>query len=275
MSNPAFLLDMDGVLYRGDEAIPGAREFLHAIREHPALFVTNNSSATPEAIAEKLARLGFPDISPERILTSAVATAEFLHRETPGFRYFAVGGPGLHEALSRHGTEDLETPDYVVVGEGPGLSYESLALGLNCLLRGRARLVGTNPDPNLDGTLNGRPAVLPGGGALMAPFAAAAGMEPLFIGKPEPWLFREGLRRLGRPAAETVMIGDRPDTDIKGAADLGLAAVLVRTGRFGRKQPYPKGLPKPDFDVGDLSELRMEDLLQRFSRQLRKAPADR
>jgi HAD superfamily hydrolase (TIGR01450 family) len=268
MPSPAFLLDMDGVLYRGDAAIPGAREFLQAIREHPHLCITNNSSVTPETIADKLARLGFSGIGPERILTSAGATAEFLHRETPGFRYFAVGGPGLREALSRLGTEDTETPDYVVVGEGPGLSYESLARGLNCLATSRARLVGTNPDPNLDGTLNGRPALLPGGGALMAPFAVAAGLEPLFIGKPEPWLYREALRRLGCAAEETIMIGDRPDTDILGAAELGLMTVLVRTGRFGRKQPYPKGLPRPDFDVGELSELRLEDLIEFSQRQL-------
>jgi HAD superfamily hydrolase (TIGR01450 family) len=260
MPDPAFLLDMDGVLYRGDQAIPGAPEFLHALRGYPHLFITNNSSATPETIAAKLARLGFADIGPEQILTSALATAEFLRRETPGFRYFAVGGTGLHAALRHFGTEDPENPDYVVVGEGPGLTYESLALGLNALLGGRARLVGTNPDPNLDGTLNGRPAVLPGGGALMAPFAVAAGIEPLFIGKPEPWLYREALRRLGRPAGDTVMIGDRPDTDIKGAAELGLMTVLVRTGRFGPGQPYPKDLPKPDFDIKALSELRIEAL---------------
>lgn len=260
MPDPAFLLDMDGVLYRGDEAIPGAPAFLHAIGDHPYLFITNNSSSTPETIAAKLARLGFSGIGPERIVTSAIATAEFLQRETPGFRYFAVGGAGLHEALGYFGTEDSENPDYVVVGEGPGLTYESLAIGLNILLKGGPRLVGTNPDPNLDGSLNGRPAVLPGGGALMAPFAVAAGIEPLFIGKPEPWLYREALRRLGRTAVEAVMVGDRPDTDIQGAAALGMTTVLVRTGRFRPGQPYPKGLPKPDFDIGALGELRIKDL---------------
>ena len=251
---------MDGVLYRGEEAIPGAREFLHAIREQPHLFITKNSSATPEAIAEKLARLGFAGIAPERILTSALATAEFLHRETPGFRYFAVGGTGLHAALAALGTETAVQPDYVVVGEGPGLTYESLTTGLDCLLRGKARLVGTNPDANLDGSMNGRPAVLPGGGALTAPFAVAAGVQPLFIGKPEPWLYQEALRRLGVAAAQAAMVGDRPDTDIKGAAALGMMTVLVRTGRFGPAQTYPKGLPRPDFDVNRLAELRLDDL---------------
>jgi len=108
--------------------------------------------------------------------------------------------------------------------------------------------------------MNGRPAVLPGGGALTAPFAVAAGVQPLFIGKPEPWLYQEALRRLGVAAAQAAMVGDRPDTDIKGAAALGMMTVLVRTGRFGPAQTYPKGLPRPDFDVNSLPELPLDDL---------------
>jgi NagD protein len=262
MPRPAVLLDMDGVLYRGDCAIPEARTFLRAIADYSYLLITNNSSTTPEALASKLARLGFPEVDPARILTSAIATAAFLHAEKPGFSYFSVGGNGLHEALRRYGTEGADEPDYVVVGEGEGLTYESLTLGINRLIDGKAKLIGTNPDPVLDGTRNGQAIVLPGGGALVAPFAAATGLEPLIIGKPERWLFIEALRRLNRSASEAIMIGDRPDTDIKGAARLGIATVLVRTGRFPPGMVYPNGLPKPDFDVNSLNELTLDQALE-------------
>ncbi|MGX2038943.1 HAD-IIA family hydrolase [Methylocaldum sp. MU1018] len=262
MFKPAFLLDMDGVLYRGDRAIPEAQTFLRAIADFPYLLVTNNSSATPEALTQKLARLGFPEIDPARILTSALATAAFLQAEKPGFTYFPVGGSGLHEALRRYGTEDAAAPDYVVVGEGEGLTYETLTLGIDRLICGKAALIGTNPDPILDGTRNGRDIVLPGGGALIAPFAAAAGIEPLFVGKPERWLFLEALRRLKRSAGEAIMIGDRPDTDITGAARLNIVTVLVRTGRFPPGEPYPDDLPEPDFDIDSLSELDLGRVLR-------------
>lgn len=261
MNDLAFLLDMDGVLYRGETAIPEARAFLERIRDFPHLFLTNNSSATPAALVKKLLDLGYPPFDQTRVLTSAIATAEYLQSKTPNFRYFAVGGIGLHEALRHYGTEDVEQPDYVVVGEGGGLTYESLTLGINMLMRGGAQLIGTNPDLNLDGCLQGRSVILPGGGALIAPFATATGIEPLFIGKPAPWLYREALRRLNRSAPNTVMIGDRPDTDIKGAAELGLITVLVRTGRFPPDALYPDDLPKPSFDVRSLNELAIEDLL--------------
>jgi len=91
----------------------------------------------------------------------------------------------LREALRQHGIEDATEPDYAIVGEGQGLTYETLTLGINRLVFGQAKLIGTNPDPVLDGTWNGQDIVLPGGGALIAPFAAATGVEPLFIGKPE------------------------------------------------------------------------------------------
>ncbi|KAI9010565.1 protein NagD [Hyaloraphidium curvatum] len=258
----AFLFDMDGVLYRGDSAIPAALDFMRAIRDVPHIFLTNNSSVTPEAVAAKLKKLGFDGIPAELILTSAMATASYLARETADFRYFAIGGPGLHAALAAVGKEDLTDPDYVVVGEGPGLTYESLTLGLGLLVRGRAKLIGTNPDANVDGTVNGKPAVLPGGGALVAPFAAGSGKEPIFIGKPAPSLYLEALRRLDAVRPEdAIMVGDRPDTDIKGAAELGIRTVLVRTGRFGPGEPYPKGLPKPDYDIASLAELPLDNLL--------------
>ena len=250
----AVLLDMDGVLFHGERALPDAAEFMRFIAPMPHGFVTNNPVSTPQRLAEKLRRLGlgFPD--PDRIVTSAEATAEWLSREKPGFRYFAVGGEGLHAALAKVGSEDSERADYVVIGEGRGLDYDSLTTGINLVLGRGAGLVSTNPDVTVDSVVNGRRIVLPGGGALAAPFSVATGVEPVVIGKPEPALFRMALARLGVEPGDCVMVGDRPDTDILGAQRLGMRTALVRTGRFAPSDPLPAGVA-PDWDVDSLGEL--------------------
>ncbi len=255
-----FLIDMDGVVYRGDEAIPEAISFLEMIRDYPYLFLTNNSSTTPQAVLDGLVRLGIRHCGIENILTSAMATASYLQQVTPGFTYYAVGGPGLHAALAEYGTADEDAPDYVVVGEGEGLDYHAVTMGITMLLRGRSKLIGTNPDVNLDGTYNGRPAVLPGCGALIAPFQVGSGKEPLFVGKPSQVMYQQGLNALGRKPGEVFMIGDRPETDIKGAAQIGIRTILVTTGRFKRDDPYPGVTPKPDLIVNSLAELDMAQL---------------
>jgi HAD superfamily hydrolase (TIGR01450 family) len=250
----AMLLDMDGVLYHGDRLLPGAADFLSRIRRIPHLFLTNNPILTPREVARKLARLGLPEPDPDRIITSAQATALWLTREISGFRYFAVGGDGLHQALRKAGTEDQDQADFVVVGEGPGLDYESLTLGLNLIVKQGARLVGTNPDLNVDATLNGSHRLLPGGGALLAPFMLASGVEPVVIGKPNPLLFEMALEQLDCTAERCLMIGDRPDTDIAGAAAMGMRTMLVRTGRFGPGEAWPEEIPAPDWDLEDLTQ---------------------
>ncbi|HEC07051.1 MAG TPA: HAD family hydrolase [Thiolapillus brandeum] len=215
---PAFLLDMDGVLYHGDRVLPGARSFIKRIASVPHLFVTNNSAHTPAMVANKLLAMGFKGICQEQILTSAQATAMWLEKEQPGFRYYAVGGEGLQVALD-------------------------------------ARLIVTNPDTTVDGWCNGEHLVQPGGGALVAPFEAATGHQALVIGKPEPLLFQIAIARLGVNPGDCVMIGDRPDTDIAGAANAGMKTALVRTGRFLPGDSWPEQLPRPDWDTDSLSEL--------------------
>ncbi len=246
---------MDGVLFHGDTPLPGAIGFVRRLAGLPHLFLTNNPIRTPQAVAEKLARLGFPAVEPAQVLTSALATAQWLAREKPGFRFFAVGGEGLHRALEAVGTPDTEHADFVVVGEGPGLDYDSLTLGLNLIQQQGARLVATNPDHNVDAVIDGRHRLLPGGGALVAPFAVAAGVAPVVIGKPEPLLFEMALERLGCAPGECLMIGDRPDTDIAGAARMGLKTAMVRTGRFGAGEIWPTGIARPDWDELDLEIL--------------------
>lgn len=252
---PAFLLDMDGVLYHGDRVLPGARSFIKRIASVPHLFVTNNSAHTPAMVANKLLAMGFKGICQEQILTSAQATAMWLEKEQPGFRYYAVGGEGLQVALDARGKTDAVHADFVVVGEGRGLDYDSLTIGINLVLYQDARLIVTNPDTTVDGWCNGEHLVQPGGGALVAPFEAATGHQALVIGKPEPLLFQIAIARLGVNPGDCVMIGDRPDTDIAGAANAGMKTALVRTGRFLPGDSWPEQLPRPDWDTDSLSEL--------------------
>ena len=251
----AILLDMDGVLYHGDHPLFGAAEFLQRIQSIPHLFITNNPILPPAAVASKLARLGLPRPKPQQIITSAQATARWLSMEKPDFRYFAVGAEGLHLALREVGLEDLQKADFVVVGEGPGLDYASLTLGINLIVKQGARLVATNPDINVDASIDDEHRLVPGGGALVAPFAVACGIEPVIIGKPNPLLFEMALDQLCCLPQRCLMIGDRPDTDIAGAAALGMKTALVRTGRFGPEEAWPEDLPRPDWDVKDLPQL--------------------
>lgn len=251
----AVLLDMDGVLYHGDRALPGAARLLERLADRPHAFITNNPIRTPEAVSRALAAMGLPPADPQRILTSALATSRWLAKIHPGFRYFAVGAGGLDAALRQVGRADAVHADFVVVGEGPGLDFEQLTTGINLILEQGARLVVTNPDQTVDGMRDGQRVTLPGGGALVAPFAAATGVTPTVIGKPEPLLYQMALEMLGCAASECLMIGDRPDTDIAGAERLGMWTALVRTGRFPPGRRWPQGLSPPDFDAVDLDAL--------------------
>lgn len=189
-----------------------------------------------------------------QIVTSAEATAQWLAEQTPEFRFFAIGAPGLEEVLSEYGRADPCAADVVVVGEGPGLDYETMTTAINLVIQHGARLVCTNPDHSVDATVDGRHQVLPGGGALVAPIAVATGVQPTFIGKPNALLYEMAMARLGVVPTDCVMIGDRPDTDIAGAKALGMRTALIRTGRFAPGEPLPGGI-SPDEDFVDLSAL--------------------
>jgi HAD superfamily hydrolase (TIGR01450 family) len=251
----AVMLDMDGVLYRGEKAIPEALAFMSAIEHMPHAFITNNPILTSESVAGRLERLGFRRPGHRQVITSAEATALWLSRQKKHFRYFAVGAEGLHIALRQQGIEDSESADFVVIGEGAGINYDMITTGVNLILQRGARLVCTNPDHSVDAHVNGKHCVLPGGGALVAPFAIAAEVEPVFIGKPHALLYQIALDRLGVSPEHCLMIGDRPDTDIAGAATLGMKTALVRTGRFPPGAAIPDDLPSPDWDVNSLDLL--------------------
>jgi glycerol-1-phosphatase len=246
------LFDLDGVLYRGAEAVPGARETVAALRSRGIRigFVTNNSSRTPRAIAGQLTSLGI-EARADEIETSALATAELL-RSRAVASAFVIGGEGLREALREAGVTPVERgvdgAGAVVVGIDPSFTYADLVSG-SWLVREGTPLVASNADatyPAADGM------TLPGAGAIVAALETASGVTAEVVGKPNAPIFREALRRAGghRP----LVVGDRLDSDIEGARRLGWDSVLVLTGVSSEDDARRTGIA-PTYVVDRLDRL--------------------
>lgn len=222
-----YLTDMDGVLLRGSALIPGALEFIQRLRAKgiPFLILTNNSLYTPRDLQMRLHYVGL-DVPPEAIFTSALATAQFLHSQRPEGRAFVIGEAGLTTALHDIGyiLTDQE-PDYVVVGETTMYSFQRLSHAIR-LINAGARFIATNPD--VSGPGDG--GIVPATGAMAALISAATGVKPYFIGKPNPLMMRTALRTLNAHSEESVMVGDRMDTDMVAGIESGLRTILVLTG---------------------------------------------
>lgn len=223
----AVLMDMDGVLIQEDHAIPGAAELLGRLGELkiPFLVLTNNSMYTPRDLAARLAVNGL-DIPEDSIWTSALATTRFLEEQRPGGSAFVVGESGLTTALYTAGyTLTDRNPDYVVLGETRTYSFERITKAIQLIARG-ARFIATNPD-----TVGPGPAgPLPATGSVAALISRATGVDPYFVGKPNPLMMRSALNAIEAHSEETLMIGDRMDTDIVAGLEAGLRTVLVLTG---------------------------------------------
>jgi NagD protein len=222
-----YLIDMDGVLLRGSTLIPGAAEFIQSLRAQgiPFLIFTNNSEYTPRDLQVRLHYMGL-EVPPEAIFTSALATAQFLHTQRPGGRAYAIGESGLTTALHDIGyvLTDQE-PEYVVLGETTTYSFERITRAIRFVSAG-ARFIATNPDVMGPG----EGGVVPATGAVAALISAATGVKPYFVGKPNPLMMRMALRTLNAHSEESVMIGDRMDTDIVSGIESGLRTILVLTG---------------------------------------------
>lgn len=222
------IIDMDGVLYRGNNAVPGVRGFVGFLRERGIGFVlaTNNSTQTPQQYVDKLADMNV-DIHADEVLTSAQATAGYLGTlAPPGTRVFVVGQDGLWTALREAGFDLVEdAAEYVVVGMHFAICYERLAQA--CLqIRAGAQFIGTNPDR----TFPSERGIVPGAGALLAFLEAATDVSPTIVGKPEKAMMEQALARLGAGPATTAMLGDRLETDILAGQRAGLLALLVLSG---------------------------------------------
>ena len=231
----AFIIDMDGVIYHGNKLLKGAVEFVEYLEKEGKayLFLTNSSERSPVELSQKLERLGIM-VKPEHFYTSALATASFLASQKKGGSVYVIGEPGLIQALYDAGfTMNNVNPDYVVVGEGRGYNLESLERAVHLVLGG-ARLIGTNPD--LSGPAEH--GIVPACGALVAPIELASEKKAYFVGKPNPLIMRHGLLRLGHCREETVIIGDRMDTDIVAGVESEIETVLVLSGVTRQNEIY-------------------------------------
>lgn len=246
----ALIMDMDGVLWRGDQPLPGLTplfDYLHA-QQIPYALATNNSSKTVAEYAAKLARFGL-EAPPERIITSGVATARYLKKRSPGARVYVVGMPGLVQTMADAGfTIADEDVAFVVAGIDRGLTYAKVATA-NRLIRQGATFIGTNPDRTFP--LPTGPA--PGAGSILAAIATASDQEPTIIGKPYAAMFEQALDVVQTPAARTAMVGDRLETDILGGQRAGLRTVLVCTG-INRREDLAASPVQPDFVFDDLPD---------------------
>jgi NagD protein len=235
----SWLMDMDGVLVHEDQLIPGADRFIARLRERerPFLVLTNNSIYTRRDLAARLRATGL-DVPEEALWTSALAMARFLEDQRPGGSAFVIGEAGLTTALHEAGyTLTDRDPDYVVLGETRTYSFERITRAIR-LIEGGARFIATNPDatgPSAEGPL-------PATGSVAALISRATGVEPYFVGKPNPLMMRTALNKLDAHSETAAMVGDRMDTDIVSGLEAGLETILVLTGLTTRaeaeRHPY-------------------------------------
>ena len=234
----SWLSDMDGVLIHEGQPVPGAPEFIQRLRQSgkPFLVLTNNSMYTARDLAARLARMGI-EVPETAIWTSALATAQFLDDQRPGGTAYVIGEAGLTTALHAVGyILTNQEPEYVVLGETRTYSFEAITTAIR-LINAGARFIATNPDP----TGPSNEGALPACGAVAALISKATGVEPYFVGKPNPMMMRSALNTIEAHSETTAMIGDRMDTDVLCGLEAGLQTILVLTGISARAdiERYP------------------------------------
>ena len=246
------IVDMDGVLYRGDTPLPGLGAFFDFLSERGIRFqlVTNNSTLTPRMYADKMARMGAV-VRDSDVLTSSVATADHLSRHYPrGSRVYAIGEEGLIDALQGQGfVLSRREPIAVVVGFDRDLTYAKLREA-TLLIRSGVPFIATNPDR----TLPVPEGQVPGTGAILSAIAAAADREPLVIGKPQPLLMEQAMARMGAVPETTAAVGDRPETDILSAQRAGILSILTLAGATDRTRLATFDIV-PDIVLDDIQAL--------------------
>lgn len=249
---PGFLIDLDGTLYRGRERIPYADVFIRELldRKLPFLLVTNNSSRTPEQVAEHLYDMGI-EVGVQHIFTSSQAAVLYMEKQRRGKKVYMIGENGLLLALTEAGfTLSEDSPDYVVQGIDRDFSYAKMTSAVRHIMNG-ASYVLTNPDQLLpsDGGL------MPGAGSIAAAIRTASGAEPIVIGKPSPIMMGYAIERLALSPADVWVIGDNAVTDIRGGAVSGCRTALVLTGLAtpdNCKEQLQKAGVTPDLICSDL-----------------------
>ena len=229
MSDAGFVIDMDGVVYRETEVIPGAIEWISLLIKNdiPFMFLTNNSQKTRRDVVTKLTRMGFKGMEEKHIFTCAMATARFLAKTKPNGTAYVIGEAGLTLALHRNGYSIVDSePDYVVIGEGRTLNMEMLEKAVNLVRKG-AKLIATNMDATCP---MGQDSIRPGCGSYVAMIEAATGQKAFSVGKPSPIMMRAAKDELGIRSEHTYMIGDTMETDILGGIQASFNTILVLSG---------------------------------------------
>lgn len=249
-----WLIDMDGVLVREGVPIPGAAGFVQRLvdENRSFLILTNNSIYTQRDLAARLDHTGIK-VAEDHIWTSALATAQFLSDQMPGASAFVIGEAGLTTALHGAGFVLTDTdPDFVVLGETRTYSFEEITEAIRHVASG-ARFIATNPDvtgPSAEGPV-------PATGSVAALVSRATGVDPYFVGKPNPMMFRSALNQIGAHSEATAMVGDRMDTDIVAGIEAGLTTYLVLTGSTGAAdvERYPFRPSRVVDSIADLVDL--------------------
>lgn len=250
MAYKGYLIDLDGTMYRGGEVIPEAVEFVKELerRSLPYLFVTNNSTKTPETAAMHLQALAIP-ASAEHVFTSAIATASYIQEQKPGARVFMIGETGLREACRDAGlVEATEDVDFVIVGLDRDVTYKKIKQA-SLLIRQGATFLATNQDHALP-TEEG---LVPGNGSIVAAIATATETKPVVVGKPEALIMTQALQTIGTKAEETIMVGDNYRTDIMAGINAGIDTMLVLSG-VTKEADLPHLPVKPTVTLQSLSQ---------------------
>jgi 4-nitrophenyl phosphatase len=246
------ILDMDGVLWRGMEPMPGLVPFFDALRQQGIHFIlaTNNSTRTVAQYVDKLAGMGV-EIRPDQVITSAYAAADYLLTlAAPGTPVYAVGEEGVTDALESRGFRvTAEGARFVVAGLDRYFTYEKMARAMQLILKG-ASYIGTNPDVTLPTPTD----PFPGAGAILAGITAATGVEPMIVGKPEALMFQQAMARLGTRPEQTAIVGDRLETDILGGRNAGLRTILVLSG-ITQQDDLDVSPLQPDWVLEDIRAL--------------------
>ena len=251
MTYKGYLIDLDGTIYKGKDRIPAGEAFVHELqrRNLPYLFVTNNTTRTPETVQAMLAEQFNVETPIETIYTATLATVDYLNDKNLGKKVYVIGDVGLKQAIAEAGyVEDTDNPDYVVVGLDWEVDYEKLSIATLAIQKG-AHFVGTNPDLNIP-TERG---LMPGAGSIITLIEVATRVKPVYIGKPNAIIMEKAVEHLGLPRQEVIMVGDNYLTDIRAGIDNDIPTLLVTTG-FTKPEEVP-GLPiQPDYVLSSLAE---------------------
>lgn len=259
-SHKAFFIDIDGVINKGSQLIPGAIDFVEKLKQgsYKFLFITNNSYFTPEELRDRMSALGI-NVEAEHFYTSAMATASFLRYQRKCFRAYVIGGKGLKRELEAVGVSlTSKNPDYVIVGETEEYDYERIIEATHLILEG-AKFIATNQD--ITGPTQRGP--VPACGALVAPIEKVTGVKAYFLGKPNPAMMYWARKRLKVHSVNSFMIGDRMDTDIVGGLEAGMTCCLVLSGvttiEIMNRYPY-----QPDYVFNSVADIDPDSIVSRW-----------